>query len=749
MRNRLTYPVPVTDRPRRSRIRALLVTVVAAVIALLTTLTASSATARPGSAPTAQTPPNGSLVVIGTGGLTWSDVSPERTPGLWGLLRDGSSATMTNRSVFTNTCPVDGWLGLSTGARAAAPPIGEGVTQRRSTSDPCPPVPQTVEGQVAGWQRLLDAAAAKNFGAELGLLGQSAVDAGQCIQAIGPGAAVAAADRSGRVARYADYDESSLPMLLTACPVAVVDVGGVRDPDDVAAGESAGTPVADQVREIDARIASIAKAAPNGANLLVASLSDSGRTERLRLVAAEGPAFGPGMLASSSTRQPDLVQIQDVTVTVLHLAGLPIPDDLGGAVLTRDPAASNAVDLARERLSALQDLDVSTFQAHELVPAFFTVFLYGQLAIYLFVLLVWRGRIGSEETRLRILTWTRAVAVAAASVPVATFLANLLPWWRVPSAMLGVTLAIAAFALAITVVALRGPWRSSALAPVVVVALATMATLGGDVMTGSRLQLASLMGLQPVVGGRYYGLGNVSFALFATSALLLATVAANWFVVRRRPRAAALAAALIGGLAIIVDGAPFWGADGGGPPALIPAVAYLVLSVLGIRMTWRRGLLLGAATAAAFLLVAFADWLRPPNSRTHLGRFFATLLDGGALDVIERKLGMNVSLLWGNYSMTILVPFALALVIYVLARPTSWGSRSLQKSFDSAPVLRRGLVSICIMLTIAFFINDSGVAIPAVAATIAVPLLIAISVRNLIAEQAAGAGTRAARRGRA
>ena len=722
------------------------------VLALLTLLgapaVAATTTAAPAraQAPAADPPPNGSLVVIGTGGLTWSDVSPERTPGLWGLLRDGSSATMTTRSVFTNTCPVDGWLGLSTGARAAAPPIGEGVTQDRSTTDPCPPVPETSAGRVAEWQRLLDAAAAKKFGAKPGLLGQSAADAGQCIQAVGPGAAVAAADRGGRVARYSDFEETQLPTLLTACPVAVVDVGSVRDPDDVARSERTDTTLEDQVREIDARIASIAKAAPNGANIIVASLSDSGQTERLRLVAAEGPAFGPGTLASSSTRQADLVQIQDVTVTVLSLAGLPVPDDLGGAVLTRVPAASNAVGLARDRLAALQDLDASTYQAHELVPGFFTVFLYGQLAIYLFVLLVWRGRIGSERTRRRILTWTRGIAVAAASVPVATFLANLLPWWRATSPMVGVTLAIALFAVLITLVALRGPWRASPLAPVVVVSVATMLTLGLDVMTGSRLQLASLMGLQPVAGGRYYGLGNVSFALFGTSALLLATVAATWFVLRRRPRVAALAAAAIGGAAIVIDGAPFWGADGGGPPALIPAVAYLVLTVLGIRITWRRALLLAVATAAAFLLVAFADWLRPPSSRTHLGRFFATLMDGGALDVIQRKLGMNVSILFGNYPMTILVPFALALVIYVLARPTSWGSRSLQKSFDNAPVLRQGLIAVCVMLTIAFFVNDSGVAIPAVAATVAVPLLIAMSVRILVAESAASAVTRAERR---
>ena len=113
-------------RPRRRRLRARLTASVGVVLALLTLLgapaVAATTTAAPAraQAPAADPPPNGSLVVIGTGGLTWSDVSPERTPGLWGLLRDGSSATMTTRSVFTNTCPVDGWLGLSTGARAAA-----------------------------------------------------------------------------------------------------------------------------------------------------------------------------------------------------------------------------------------------------------------------------------------------------------------------------------------------------------------------------------------------------------------------------------------------------------------------------------------------------------------------------------------------------------------------------------------------------------------------------------------------------
>ena len=66
----------------------------------------------------------------------------------------------------------------------------------------------------------------------------------------------------------------------------------------------------------------------------------------------------------------------------------------------------------------------------------------------------------------------------------------------------------------------------------------TLAVLALDVMFGSRLQLSSLMGLQPVVAGRFYGMGNVTYALFATAGLLLATALADPLVRAGRRRLA-------------------------------------------------------------------------------------------------------------------------------------------------------------------------------------------------------------------
>lgn len=687
--------------------------------------------------------PFGATVLIGTGGITWTDVSQEDTPHLWTLLRDGSSAAMSIRSVETNTCPIDGWLGVSAAARAAAPREGTGAMQNR----PCSPIGEPSGGVIPNWDAYVEAAAARKFDSKLGLLGEAAAKADVCIKPVGPGAAIAAAVPAGTADRYSPYSTETLLVDMNTCPLTIVDVGSVRDPEDIAEGEAPpeGSRL-DQVKAVDQRIGEVITAAPSGADFIVASLSDAGVTERLRLVVARGPHYGPGRLNSQSTRQPGLVQAQDIPATLMSLTGIDPPSGLGGAPLSSEQAPDNSEKRATDRLQTLVDFDLASHEVHSLVPPFFNTFAYGQLVIYLLVFLVWKGKIGGPDTRRRVLGIVRVVAVAAASVPASTFLANLVPWWRFPIPMLAIVAAVGAFVALIAYAALRGPWGRAALGPLAFVAGVTMVVLAGDVITGSRLQQSSLMGLQPVVAGRFYGMGNVTFALFATSAILLATAVSSYLVKQHHARVAAIAVIAIAVVTVVVDGAPFWGADGGGPPAFIPGITYLILSILGLKMTLKRVALIGLGSVALFFTVALLDWLRAPENRSHLGSFIQAIIDGNALDIVVRKGEQNINILLGNAPLTLLVPAALLFVIYVLARPTSWGSRGLGKSFDKAPTLRSGLIALVITLTIGFLINDSGTAIPAVGATVAVPLIVSVVVRNLEEDLRSVAGTRRARR---
>ena len=722
-------------------LRRALVVAVALATVVTGLLTAASTWARSAEA----SEPSGAVVLIGTGGISWSDVDEQTTPNLWLLLRDGSSAALSVRSVYSNTCPIDGWLGVSAGSRAAAPRTGP---EANPADRPCPAAPVVSNNSVLQWPSYLEAAEQERFDTRLGLLGDTAAAGSRCVKAVQPYAAAGGARRNGSIEQYGIWSDQQMLEDLNGCPITLVDVGSLRDPDDVAGGEPVEGTRRQQLTEIDTRIGEVIAGGPLGADYVVASLSDAGRSERLRLVVARGPHFGPGLLVSQSTKQRGLAQAPDVTATVLSAVGLPVPDAVQGSPLKSDPAPDNSERRAQARLTYLADYDEASHDVHDLVEPFFTVFAYGQLAIYLLVLLVYKGRLGSEATRVKTLSRVRVISVVAASVPVSTFLANLLPWWRFPIAMISVVAAVGLFVAIIAVAALRGPWGRWALGPMAFVSATTMVVLAVDVMTGSRLQLSSLMGLQPVVGGRYYGMGNPTFALFATATILLCTAVSSMLVLAGRRRAAALAVVLIGGFALVVDAMPFWGADGGGPPALLPGLAYLVLAVLGLKLTWKRLLLLAVSVVAVFFLVAGADWLRPASSRTHLGRFVQAIIDGNALDIVIRKGQQNIDILLGNAPLTLLVPAALLFVIYVLARPTSWGSRAMQRSYDQAPTLRAGLIALLITLTIGFLINDSGVAIPAVGATLAVPLIVSVSVSYLLDEARAAARTRSARRQR-
>ena len=74
--------------------------------------------------------PGESLVVVGLGGLSWDDVNAKDTPVLWGLLRDGSAASVSVRAVDPTTCPADGWSTVSAGEAAGPRPTPDAATLR-------------------------------------------------------------------------------------------------------------------------------------------------------------------------------------------------------------------------------------------------------------------------------------------------------------------------------------------------------------------------------------------------------------------------------------------------------------------------------------------------------------------------------------------------------------------------------------------------------------------------------------------
>jgi hypothetical protein len=725
----------------RLRVATSAAVVAYAVLGGIATVAGLVVTAAPASADVA-----GPVVLIGTGGLRWDDVGDD-TPALTALLQSGSVGNLAVRSLRPTTCPVDGWLAVSAGRRAADAAQPDAACLPPAADIPAPGGPATVPR----WPVYRHEAASASFGAEPGLLGRSLAAADVPVAAVGPGAVIALADPSGRVARAwpglgsgaaaapgGGADDTRLVTDVRAAlsgtaggstggppRLLVVDIGAISDASTASR--------ADQVADIDTRLGLVLGELPAGATVIVASLADSSTTTpHLQLLAARGPVptggqFSRSLLGSSSTRQDGLAQSTDLLPTVLTALSVPVPDEAVGSPLVPVDRGGTAAS----RLARVTDLDAAAQAIRPIVTWFFDGLVLAQLLLYGSATRMLR-RLSDHRppARGRLLRGLRRTAVVFASVPAATFLANLVPWWRAGLPWLALTAAVAAFTLPICLPALLGPWRDALLGPFGVVGGLTAAVLAIDVATGSNLVRSSLMGVQPVVAGRFYGLSNPGFALFATGALLLAIAVADAAVRAGRRTHAVVAVVAIGVVTTVIDGFPGLGSDFGGPPAIIPGFAVLALLVAGTRVTWQRGLAVAAVTVAVLVVLSVADWLRPASQRTHLGRFVQTAIDGGAWPVLRRKVLQNLDILFSSW-LSALLPFAIAFVVLVLARPLPWGVRPLQLAYDRSPVLRAGLIALAVVLGIGFAVNDSGTAIPAVAATLAIPLLIAVSCRAL------------------
>lgn len=664
----------------------------------------------------------GPVVLVGVSGVTWSDVTAELTPALAAIADDAAIGHLSVRSVYRVTCPVDFWLTLGSSRRSAVQRV-PGVDESDnapSLNSFCPPIPAVRDGEVAGWQGLVDYNRSLSFDATLGLLGQSVADAGECVLGVGPGGALAAADEQGGVAHYVSDPAALVPDDITGCDLSLVDLGGVdvRDP---------GAPSqASQLAALDDRLAELMQLVPNDATVLVVAGANAAPTAQLQAIAVQGPGFPPGLLTSSSTKQAGLVLLTDLTPTLFDLLGLPASEEFVGAPVTSEPRTTGWAALRTQLVEMARKVEVYS----EVTQPFFTALVPIQLALYGWAAWAFRRRPDDAEGRRRVLRVTGWVAVVCAAIPVATFLANLLPWWRWPNPHALLITVVLGWSVLVGAAARWVGRRGDLLAEMGIVAGCTAVVLSADIVTGGTLQTASLMGYSPLIAGRLYGFGNVAFALFATSMLFVAAWLADDLERRNRRGVAAAVVLAVAVIALVVDGLPTFGSDFGGVIAIATGFGVLLLGVLRKRVTIARLLLLFGLGVVIVVGVSVLDWLRPVERQSHLGRFVQQVLDGELLDVVSRKVGNNLDILFSSV-LGLLVPFAVLFLALVLLRPDDRGVPVLKEAYARAPLLQPVLFAWLTTMVVGFAVNDSGIAIPAVGIALTIPLLIVVSVRVL------------------
>ena len=647
------------------------------------------------------------MYIVGVPNLLWTDLDAQNTPALWNLLGDSAAASLAVRAYPAKTCPDDAWASIGAGNRARSN-YGAGTV--------CPlgsligPPLTAIDGSwyLAGENELTISNAELSYKTVPGLLADSV----GCVAAIGPGASVAAAHGDGTVDRYrkAIPEEPDEMADFTAdCPVTVVDT------QTPVYGEGSMRRAA--VSEVDDAVAALLAVVEPDAAVMVAGISDVEIPVNLHPIMLRGPQFENRWLVSAATRRDGYVQLADIGPTAVTLTG----HDVAGTGMTGQPMrpAGNRPGGTSETVGTGIDTNLAGQQIPPLSDGYYsTLTILGLLVIAAAVVVCRRSEQPRQRPVARVLL---PVALTVASLPVASLLVNALPWWQNDRPAVTLWLLMIGISLAVAAVAWWGPWRRHPLGPAAVVAAVTAVVIGVDCVTGASLQFNSLTGYSAITGARFTGMGNYAFGVFAAAALL-AVLYLTW---RLRGWRRTAAIAVLAGAAVLVDGVPGWGNDVGGVIALTPAFILAGLHATGRRLSVKKILASLIAGGVTISVIMIADYLRPPDQQTHLGRFVGEVLNGSAVDTLWRKASAALGTVTNG-------PLTLLVIGACVAVPLLWRTKVVYQIRARYPVVLSAGIGVLTVSLLGFAFNDSGIAVPAFTLAVAAPLLVATAARQVV-----------------
>jgi len=383
-----------------------------------------------------------------------------------------------------------------------------------------------------------------------------------------------------------------------------------------------------------------------------------------------------GELTSDSTRIAGYVLSTDVAPTILEHFGLDVPAAMSGQPIR----AAGEVDVA-----GIDSLAARMASISERRGPVIGVSLLAWLVALVLAILFTGGRAARAAARL--------VGLSVVYLPLLLLLGAALEPSQGAERLLA---AVAAPALAaITLLLARNPWRALAIASgLVVLAYAV------DVVAGSPLTRLSLLGPNPGLGVRFYGIGNELEALLAVLVVAGTGAATQGFVPRLAPRTTAATFLAVGLACAFVFAAGRFGADVGAA-IVMPIGAGAAASKVATPQR-RTALLIIMTSSLAFVgFISLIDLISGANA--HLTR---SVLDAGGFgdlaQIAQRRLQLSAHS-FARPIVFVFLPLLLAIAAFAIAR-----RETLRAWLAAAPLLAAGLFGALVAVVVGMLANDSG-----------------------------------------
>jgi hypothetical protein len=409
-------------------------------------------------------------------------------------------------------------------------------------------------------------------------------------------------------------------------------------------------------------------------DLLIAIAWPTGESDEPLPIGIKGPGFD-GDLTSDSTRTDGYVLSTDVAPTILERLGIEAPSQMSGQPIRAD----GQVDPAAIE-SLVERMDVISSRRGPVIGLNVVVWLVG-LAL---VALLSRRRLARTAVRI--------VGLAIVYLPLVLLLGAALRSGETAERLLVLLLPL--LLGAVTSSLLRG-YRALAFA-----SAATVLAYAVDVIAGSPLTSLSLLGPNPGLGVRFYGIGNELEAVLAVLVVAGTGAALTGFARSASERAGAAAFVGIGLIAAFVFAAGRFGADVGAA-IVFPVGAVVAAAAVAGRGRRTAALAVIATPFAVLVLLALIDLLSGANA--HLTR---SVLDAGGLgdlaDVAQRRLQLSAHS-FGRPVLLAFLPLVLAIATLAYLR-----RERLSVWLEGRQAMRAGLLGALAATAIGTLANDSG-----------------------------------------
>lgn len=706
------------------------------------------------------------VVIVLAPYLTWDDVTSGAMPVTERLAKTASLGDVNIRSsarFATEVTPMHVALTMSAGSPAAFDPFApsaydldqiiEGGTAaeayRRSMG-------RSAEDAAIGYlglPRVIRENTLSTLETVPGALGQAIVDAGGSTAALGNSdggyregivyrsrpAALLAMDASGLVT-FGDVstlmltDKAGAPYGLTTdiptLEATYRDVlrktrehGGpaliVLDPGDAerafnfsadASQQAAEAHRDEAMRTVDRVVRMAVEGLPDDAVLMVVSIAQARP--------ASGPSgFGPlilsgrgyeqGLLSSPSTHRLGLVTDLDVAATVLDTLGIERPVEVLGNVAAPS-GASTDVGARTRFLRGLNATAVAVDTVRPLVQNSY-------ITVTVIVLLACAALLHPMQLAFR--TWGGRVAHALGdlillllSIPLASTLMYLVV--RRPDSAAVVGLAFGVTTLLVWGGARLLQLRLGPLVALGAVGLGSALVLLTDQLFGAPLSFSGMFSYSPLLGARYYGLGNeaasvmVGGGLTGLALLIDAFHDKPWIEQVRR-----FGPPVLGVLVIGIAAAPFFGANVGVIAWATVAFGIMWMQLNGRRVSWKTLVAMLGFIAVVVIAFSLYDTLAGAGAQTHLGRAIDSARTGGVSElwlIVARKAETNWRVLRAT-NWSILMIAILAFLGFMRWRPQGIFAETLA----AYPAFAVAMTAALWGSVAGYFTEDSGIVIPA------------------------------------